>query len=528
MVITTGDGNKLPNPATDGAFNLVIYNANDPFVTPEIVRVTAKSGDSLTITRAQEGTTATNKTAGNTWFVELVNTAKMIQNIDTNKVEKTGDTMTGTLTATKLIPSGNVTAGNGMYLPAANTVAFSTNGAERVRVDASGNLGINTTQGISKLQVNNIGSATSFFSVVGGEAIVSGNSVTVSKTQRGILHIENNQNQSVGRNASLTFGLGGSQFINTYHHISGAIRTETTGSGNLTINPKMVFSVLDGASTTGTLVDRLEISHTGAVTASGLVTAGKFAPTANTTAGNGMYLPATNEVAISTNGSERLRINSTGAITAGGTVTAGKLVPTANTTAGNGMYLPTTNQVAIGTDGTEAMRIDASQRVIVGATTGTMRFNVQNSGIVGGTERTPNASGTTVSIYTITCPASSDSTRYNIANGVLKVSIGSRSTSHNAVATYTLPFMLSRIGRSTGIVTLTQGTPTLLTASTSSAGLDIDTVTVALSSDSNTGATLDITVTTSGSQAATQLDFNSSLEITQQSRGTAPFTIVPA
>jgi hypothetical protein len=153
MVITTGDGNKLPNPATDGAFNLVIYNANDPFVTPEIVRVTAKSGDSLTITRAQEGTTATNKTAGNTWFVELVNTAKMIQNIDTNKVEKTGDTMTGTLTATKLIPSGNVTAGNGMYLPAANTLAIGTNGTEAIRVNASQNTGFGVTAPASRVHM---------------------------------------------------------------------------------------------------------------------------------------------------------------------------------------------------------------------------------------------------------------------------------------------------------------------------------------------------------------------------------------
>jgi hypothetical protein len=211
-----------------------------------------------------------------------------------------------------------------------------------------------------------------------------------------------------------------------------------------------------------------------------------------------------------------------------GTVTGGKFVPTANTVAGNGMYLPTTNTLALGTDGSEAMRIDASQRVMVGATSGTMRFNVQNSGIVGGTARQPDASGTTVSIYTITCSATSDSFFYNIANGVLKVSIGSRSSSQNAVAAYTLPFMLSRIGRGTGIVVLTQGTPTLLTRSTSSAGLDIDTVTVALSSASNTGATLDITVNTSGAQNPGLLDFNSSLEITQQNRNIAPFTIVPA
>jgi hypothetical protein len=218
-----------------------------------------------------------------------------------------------------------------------------------------------------------------------------------------------------------------------------------------------------------------------------------------------------------------------GAVTASGLVTGGKFAPTANTTAGNGMYLPTTNTVAIGTDGTEAMRIDASQRVVVGATSGTMRFNVQNTGIIGGTVRTPNASGTTVSIYTITCSATSFSTTYNIANGTLKVAIGSRSDSANAVATYTLPFMLSRVGRSTGIVILTQGTPTLLTASTSAGNLAIDTVTVALSSASNTGATLDITVTASGAQSGSViLDYNTSIELTQRNKDTAAFTIVPA
>jgi hypothetical protein len=181
IVLSSGDGAKLPNPAVDGAFNLTIYKDGDPFASPEIVRVTARSTDTLTVTRAQEGSIATTKTAGSTWKVVMFPTAKTIQDIDSLKVNKAGDTMTGTLvvptvtatnlggtlttasqpnvtsvgtlssmtssgtvTGTKLVPTGNVTAGNGMYLPTTNTVAFSTNGSERVRIHASGNVGIGT------------------------------------------------------------------------------------------------------------------------------------------------------------------------------------------------------------------------------------------------------------------------------------------------------------------------------------------------------------------------------------------------
>ena len=87
IVITTGDGAKLPDPAVDGNFNLTIYNEDDPFDAPEIVRVTAIAGDTLTVTRAQEGTSATNKTSGNTWYLELTPTAKTIQDIDTAKLD---------------------------------------------------------------------------------------------------------------------------------------------------------------------------------------------------------------------------------------------------------------------------------------------------------------------------------------------------------------------------------------------------------------------------------------------------------
>ena len=70
--------------------------------------------------------------------------------------------VTGTVAATKLIPTGNVTAGNGMYLPATNQVAFSTDGSERVRIDASGNVGIGTNAPSEKLNVQGTAASSAF------------------------------------------------------------------------------------------------------------------------------------------------------------------------------------------------------------------------------------------------------------------------------------------------------------------------------------------------------------------------------
>ena len=87
IVLETDEGAKLPAPATDGAFNVVWYNSSDygdPGDDPnvEIVRVTARSTDTLTITREQEGTTAkTHNTAGKVYKMILAMTKKMIDDI---------------------------------------------------------------------------------------------------------------------------------------------------------------------------------------------------------------------------------------------------------------------------------------------------------------------------------------------------------------------------------------------------------------------------------------------------------------
>lgn len=84
IVLVSGGGAKFPNPGTDGAFNLVWYNSSDygdPADDPnvEIVRCTSRSTDTLTITRAQEGTNASTKnTSGKTYTVILSPTKKTL------------------------------------------------------------------------------------------------------------------------------------------------------------------------------------------------------------------------------------------------------------------------------------------------------------------------------------------------------------------------------------------------------------------------------------------------------------------
>jgi hypothetical protein len=85
--LNTGDGATLPNPSTEGDFNMVCYNDTDypdPSDDPlkEIFRVIANSGDVLTVERAQEGTTATDKNiAGKTYKLILALTKKTIDDL---------------------------------------------------------------------------------------------------------------------------------------------------------------------------------------------------------------------------------------------------------------------------------------------------------------------------------------------------------------------------------------------------------------------------------------------------------------
>lgn len=110
IVLTTGQGSLLPVPTVSGAFNLVWWNSTDyadPTDDPsvEIIRVTAISGDTLTITRAQESTTATAKNANTKVYKMILSiTAKMINDINAG--------LGGSVTLKPLLVSGTIDGTN--------------------------------------------------------------------------------------------------------------------------------------------------------------------------------------------------------------------------------------------------------------------------------------------------------------------------------------------------------------------------------------------------------------------------------
>lgn len=83
LVLQSGDGAKFP---TVFPFNVVVWitGANPLSSNAEIVQVTAISGDTMTIVRTQEGTSARTIVAGDQ--VALAITAKTLNDVEGNRI----------------------------------------------------------------------------------------------------------------------------------------------------------------------------------------------------------------------------------------------------------------------------------------------------------------------------------------------------------------------------------------------------------------------------------------------------------
>lgn len=74
-------------------------------------------------------------------------------------------TVAGTLTAPSVIPSSSTAPTNGVFLPAANTLGFSTASTERARIDSSGNLlvGSSTSPATARVYAKGVSATSSDF-----------------------------------------------------------------------------------------------------------------------------------------------------------------------------------------------------------------------------------------------------------------------------------------------------------------------------------------------------------------------------
>jgi hypothetical protein len=137
---------------------------------------------------------------------------------------------TGTASATKLIPTGGTATGNGMYLPAANTLGFSTNGVLNMSLDASGNLGIGTASPGAKLEVYGGASGTNTNMLVGNAAtafqigVDPSNNCQIRTAQAVpiLFYTSAAQRMSIDANGNIFGTAGTTSMTNGFFYIPGA------------------------------------------------------------------------------------------------------------------------------------------------------------------------------------------------------------------------------------------------------------------------------------------------------------------
>ncbi len=209
-----------------------------------------------------------------------------------NSPQFTGLTLTGvgalsagTALLPSLIPSGDTNTG--MWFPAADTIAWSTAGSERMRVDSSGNVGIGTS--------SPIGAAGYTWLTINGPSTGAMFSLSTANVEQFRFQLINSSSTVLYTTINIPILLAPNN--------AEVMRVTGFGGGRVgigTTSPSTLLSV-NGIASFGA----------GAVTTPSIAAFGDL----NT----GMWFPAADTIAWSTGGSERLRITSAGAVGIGTT-----------------------------------------------------------------------------------------------------------------------------------------------------------------------------------------------------------------
>ena len=173
-------------------------------------------------------------------------------------------TFTSEVTATRFNPTSSTATGNGMFLPAANTLGFSTNGLNRVTIKSDGNVGYGTNNPVSLLHIEKAGGTT--FS--GGDQFRVSSGVSGNRAE---FHFTDN----ITSDAFLSF-LPSATIASRYLEISlngaaGGLAIDGNGKvGILTVAPTQQLHVVGNGRFTavgaGTFSNNLNITSDGTLT----------------------------------------------------------------------------------------------------------------------------------------------------------------------------------------------------------------------------------------------------------------------